>query len=275
MRTLWLVVILLCSPPFIYPDYGGLKAQAVLGARELAMGQATTALPGSAFSLFTNQAMVPEDVRSVSFYGVRYYGLAEITDMAAAVTYPAKIGIISAGMHRYGYDLFNESRIRIGYKNIYKTFRFGIVANYSHVMQGGGYGNAGAIGLDVGMAAPVVPGLWIAMKATNINQPEYGSRNNEELPREMSIGFSYRLTSGVLFSSDLVKDVQFPVSYRFGVEATVIEHLRAMAGVTTSPQTFSAGFGYRRTTWGAHVGVQRHENAVLGYSPAIDFNIRW
>lgn len=251
------------------------NAQTVIGARELALGQAATALENSSPSVFSNPAMVPERGINASFFGVRYFGFTEITDIAATVTFPTRAGIFGTGVHRYGYDLFNESRVRIGYKNMFRRFRFGVILNYSHIAQGGGYGNAGALGLDLGLAAPILPGLWIGSKATNINQPEYGSLNNEELPRVMSIGLSYNLSKVVLFSSDLVKDIRFPLSYRSGIEITVIEGLFARAGITTSPQTISLGFGYNTSFGGANIAVQRHENVILGYSPAIDFNIRW
>lgn len=250
-------------------------AQAVLGARELAMGQAITALPQSSWSLFGNPAMMSEQKPSVSFFGVRYFGLAEITDIAASVTFPTEIGVLAGGAHRYGYDLFNESRLRIGYKNSTLGFHYGAVLNYSHVVQGGGYGSAGALGIDIGLAAPILPELWIAAKATNINYPTYGSRNDEELPRDLSVGLSYQLSHRALFSAEAYKDVRFPLAFRGGVEVQVIGNLTARAGTTTQPQTFSGGFGYARSMWSANVAVQRHENSVLGYSPAVDFKISW
>ena len=179
------------------------------------------------------------------------------------------------GAHRYGFDKFNENRLRLGYKNAYQGFHFGAVVNYSHVAQGGGYGSAGAVGVDVGLAAPITPDFWIGARASNLNQPTYGSRNDEKLPRELSIGLSYRMSDFALFTTDVVKDVQFPISYRGGVEVDIIGQLVGRAGVTTEPQTFSAGFGYAASSWGANVAVQRHENSVLGYSPAVDFQINW
>ncbi|MGM0547150.1 MAG: hypothetical protein ACQEST_10580 [Bacteroidota bacterium] len=251
------------------------NGQAVMGARELAVGQAHTALQYTDWSMFGNPALMAQNERSVSFFGVRYFGLSEISDMATSVTYPTKYGVIGAGAHRYGFDLFNENRMRLGYKNAFQGFHFGAILNYSHVVQGGGYGSAGALGFDVGVAATVVSDLWIGAKATNINQPEYGSRNNEKLPRELSIGLSYQLSDITLFTTDVVKDVQFPISYRAGIEATIIEELVGRVGITTEPQTFSAGIGYNSDLWGANIAVQRHENNALGYSPAIDFKISW
>lgn len=251
------------------------QGQAVMGARELAVGQATTGLQGTNWSMFGNPALMSQEEQSISFFGVRYFGLSEISDMAASVTYPIKYGVIGAGAHRYGFDLFNENRMRLGYKNAFQGFHFGTILNYSHVVQGGGYGSAGALGVDVGVAAPVVSDLWIGAKATNVNQPEYGSRNNEKLPRELSIGLSYQLSDIALFTTDVVKDVQFPISYRGGIEATIIDELVGRVGITTEPQTFSAGIGYNSDLWAANIAVQRHENPALGYSPAIDFKITW
>lgn len=260
---------------FVFSPAVKSHAQAVIGARELAMGQAITALPNTTWSVFGNPALMAEDRASVSFFGVRYYSFAEITDMAVSITYPTGIGVLAAGIHRYGFDLFNEKRLRLGYKNSFKGFHFGIILNYSHVMQGGGYGSAGAAGIDVGIAAAITPDLWIGAKATNINRPTYGSLNDEELPRNLSIGFSYRLSDIALFSTDIIKDVRFPISYRAGVEVRIIGGLMGRAGITTSPGTFSAGFGYKAEFWSANVAVQRHENLILGYSPAIDFKIVW
>jgi len=252
-----------------------LNAQAVLGARELAMGQATTALTGSVWSAFSNPAMLPEEHPATSFFAVRYYGLSEISDLAAVISYPTEIGVFAAGAHRYGFDLFSENRLRIGYKYSFLNFHFGAVVNYSRVVQGGGYGSAGALGIDIGLAAPLSPQLWIAAKATNINNPVYGTRNNEELPRDLSIGLSFELSELALFTAEVYKDVRFPVSFRGGIEVAIIGGLMGRAGITTKPQTFSAGFGYKSSAWNFNIAVQRHEVSMLGLSPAADFKIKW
>lgn len=253
-----------------------LKSQAVLGARELSMGQATTALPNSTWSVFSNPAIMSDKEAAVSFFAVRYFGLAEITDVAASAIYPTnKWGVFAMGAHRYGYDLFNENRLRAGYKNEAGGLHYGCILNYNHVVQGGGYGSAGALGVDIGLAAPITTELWIAAKAVNINQPAYGSRNNEELPRSLSMGFSYRLSEIALFSTEIFKDVRFPAAYRGGVEVNITGGLTGRAGITTAPQTFSAGFGYLDSFWSANIAVQHHENSILGYSPALDFKVSW
>jgi len=104
------LLVLGASFIFIFSYGNDLKAQAVIGARELAMGQANTALQGTDWSMFANPALMPEENPAASFFGVRYFGLSEITDMAVSVTHPTDIGVFGAGAHRYGFDLFNENR---------------------------------------------------------------------------------------------------------------------------------------------------------------------
>ncbi|MDR8393514.1 hypothetical protein NC796_20330 [Aliifodinibius sp. S!AR15-10] len=249
-----------------------LDAQNVIGARAVSLGQASTALPNEEWAVFSNPALMSSKNKSVSFFGIRYYGFAELTDMAASVNYPTGWGTLGAGAHRYGYDLFNRSRIRVAYKNSFQLFHYGAVLNYSHVSQGGGYGSAGAVGLDVGIAAVLFKGGWIGARATNINQPNYGN-TDEVLPRELAIGLSYQLSDIALLSSDVVKDVRFPISYRGGIEVYIFESFTARAGITTEPVTFSGGFGYESDIWQINVVAQNHTD--LGISPGLDLSIKW
>ncbi|MDX1618874.1 MAG: hypothetical protein R3224_08820 [Balneolaceae bacterium] len=249
-------------------------AQLIMGSRPVAMGQASAALPGLEWALFANPATMHTDKRSISFFGIRYYGFPELTDLAAAANIPTRWGVVGAGAHRYGFDLFSESRIRLGYKNRFRNFHYGLTLNYTHISQGGGYGSAGAWGVDAGMAAAIFDRFWIGARAVNLNQPAYGKGDSAEpLPRELAVGFSYRMSELTLMAVDVVKDVRFPASFRGGVEITVVNDFYARAGVTTEPNTFSIGFGYSTSLWTVNVAAQHH--AELGISPGLDLGIHW
>lgn len=265
----------LCWMLFFAPNSS--CAQAVLGAREVAMGQAVSALPGSNWAIFDNTALISSTGKKVSFFGIRYYGLDNLTDMAMSVSYPAKLGVFAGGAHRFGDDLYNESRMRVGYKNNFTGFHYGGAINYYNVQQGGDYGSLGTVGIDVGLAAEITTDLWIGAKATNINQPKFGKYNNiaEEPARDLSIGFSYRVEDLFLFASDIYKDVRFPLSYRAGAEIGIYESFKGRVGITTEPVTFAGGFGYSADFWSVNIVAQQHENPVLGLSPGIDFSLAW
>ncbi|MFV1884713.1 MAG: hypothetical protein ACMZ7B_09515 [Balneola sp.] len=245
------------------------NAQFSIGARGVSLGQATTALIENDWSLYSNPALLNSEQPSLGFYGLRNYGFVEISDMAAFGSLPTSFGTGALGIHRYGDNLYNETRVRLGYKNEWEQLHIGLALNYNHISFGGPYGSGGAYGVDVGIAAQVIDQLWLGATATNLNQPAYPfSSGDEDLARELSIGFSYALEETALFVMDIVKDVRFPVSYRGGLEATIIEELKGRVGVTLSPRTYSFGLGYSKDFWEINLAVQQHN--PLGLSPGFD-----
>lgn len=249
-----------------------LYAQNSMGAASIAMGQTGVALPHSNWSLFSNVALLPTDQTHISFYGFRYVGISEITDIAATLTTQTRFGTIGAGVHRYGFNLFNENRFLLAYKYNLDRFHYGASVSYTHIYQGGNYGAAGAIGFDVGLAAEITEELWFGARATNVNQPSYGD-TNEELPRELATGLSYFLTPEALVTAEIVKDVMFPLSFRSGLQFEIIQSLFIRAGITTKPETYSFGFGYQASSWEVNFGLQQHN--PLGLSPALDIGIQF
>lgn len=252
--------------------YSQVHAQTSLGASSLAMGQTGVAVPNTNWSLFSNVAMMPTDGNRVSFYGFRYVGISEITDMAANLTAQTSWGTLGAGIHRYGFNLFNENRFLLAYKNNLDRFHYGASVSYTHIFQGGDYGTAGAIGFDLGLSAEITDDLWFGARATNLNQPSYGD-TDEELPRELATGLSYLLTPEALVTAEIVKDVMFPLSFRSGVQFEIIHSLFIRAGITTQPETYSFGFGYKSSRWDINFALQQHN--PLGLSPALDLAVKF
>tara|TARA_R110002126_G_scaffold288548_2_gene442401 strand:- start:4130 stop:4954 length:825 start_codon:yes stop_codon:yes gene_type:complete len=246
-------------------------AQLTMGADGLALGQATTSLQNNSWAIFSNPATINNESKSISFFSLRNYGFEDLTDIAATGSIPTSFGIAAFGFHRYGGDLFNETRARLGYANSWDDLKFGVVLNYNHISQASPYGSGGALGIDLGVSAKLTEGLWLGARTSNLNQPQYNFEADEEsLSRELALGLSYDLDQNALFLFDVVKDVRFPVSYRGGIEVKVIENLKGRVGVTTEPNTYSFGIGYGSKLWEANLAFQRHE--TLGFSPGIDLN---
>ncbi len=270
IRSLPGIFILLGAQHIFTADI--LYAQYVMGAKHLALGQTSVAIPSSNWAVFSNASLMPTFDNHVSFYGFRYAGISEITDMAVAYSQQTSLGTFGAGVHRYGFNLFSKNRFLIGYKNNLGKFHYGGSISYTHVLQGGSYGSAGATGIDIGISAEIITGLWFGARATNINQSSYGD-TDESLPRDLSAGISYQLASQVQFVSEIVKDILFPVSFRTGVQVEVIKSIFTRAGITTQPETYSLGFGYITDRLEVNIALQQHN--PLGLSPAIDFGIRF
>jgi len=266
-KRLFAGIIFFWLAGFIRPK--SISAQFIAGARMLGLGQTTVAVPENRWAVFNNPAMVLSSSLNVSFYGIRNYGFSELTDMAATITYPVLKGITQAGMHHYGNKLFNKTRIRLGYGSHWEQLYFGLVVNYTQLSIER-YGNVGAFGVDAGVGAQLVDGFWIGAFATNLNRSKLGA-SKDDMTRLLAIGFSYAPDDRYMFTSDLVKDVRFPISWRGGAEIKIIGGLQGRAGVSTQPTTFSMGIGIKRDKWEVNVAVQRHQ--VLGLSPGLDFSL--
>jgi hypothetical protein len=243
-------------------------AQATIGARSLAMGLTSTALTNDNWAVFGNPSLMKTNKYTFSFYGMRYSGFTELTDLAASATFNIENGIIGVGFHRYGFELFNESRFRLGYRNGFEGFNYGLAVNYNHISQGGNYGSAGAIGLDIGIGAELGNRLLLAAKTSNLNKPAYGD-SGEELYRDLAVGLSYYIDRQFNTIIELVKDIRFPLSIRSGFEVHLIPSFCLRAGITIEPLTWSFGIGFHSESISVNLAVQNHE--ILGLSPGLDF----
>lgn len=271
--------IIICVPLIIIALPGEIKSQNPMGAASIGMGMTGVSGSDPGWAVFNNPALMSTDENTVSFYGMRYAGFSELTDMAAAITLYTSHGTFGAGAHRYGFELFSENRFLLGWKYTIERLHIGTVLTYHHIHQGGGYGSAGALGVDIGLMAEIATVLRFGARATNINQPAYGSSGNgngnglpgEYLPRELAAGLTYSASEALKISAELVKDVKFPLSFRSGVQIGLIPALHLRGGFTTRPGTWSTGLGYAFSRFSVNIAMQQHE--VLGLSPGMDLSV--
>lgn len=248
-------------------------AQPVMGSRGIALGSATTAIYDYEWGLFSNPATIDTETATIGFYGFRYYGFPEITDIAALTSVPLEFGVASFGLSRFGDDLFSETQVKTSLKVDVQGVSIAASISYNHISQGGNYGSGGAFGIDLGVFSNLSEKFSLGAKIQNANRPSYNFDSyDEELPQNLSVGVSYQLEKSAILVFDVLKDVRFPVSFRGGVEIEVIDKLVGRIGITTEPVTYSFGIGYCITKFDVNFGVQRHE--ILGISPGLDLIVR-
>lgn len=251
---------------------GSVFGQTILGAREVGLGGAVTALPNDAWAVFDNPAMMNDSAKSIDFFAMRYYGLKDLTDYSASITFPTKMGVFGAGSHTYGGKLFRKSRMRLGYMYEFSGVHLGLAVNYTDIYLPSPYGSAGAVGIDLGLAAKIMRGTWLGARSVNINNPQLGA-SAESLPHILAIGISYHNKKGFLITSEVYKDSDFPTSIRAGLEGTIVKILRFRAGITTEPVTYAIGMGIYKDYWHINLVTQKHD--ILGWSPGIEFAWNW
>lgn len=251
------------------------RAQWSMGARNIALARAHTALPSDPWAVFYNPALIDQEHASAGFFAIRYYGLRELEDHAAVISLPSDIFsklrklpiAASAGFHSYGFDLFRETQARFGISIQIDRILAGFSSNYNHIRIAG-YGSRSSPVFDSGIIIELTDRLRMGYRISNLFQSGSGSSEIHTLPAEMSGGFSWYATPGLLLTADVVKDELHPLSIRTGTEVQLTENILLRGGWTTRPFTWSTGAGLQIAGFQGNFAVQKHE--ILGLSPGID-----
>ncbi|MCZ7612634.1 MAG: hypothetical protein M5T52_03585 [Ignavibacteriaceae bacterium] len=120
-------------------------AQYTPGARQISMANSDVALSNDVFSLFSNPAGLSQiNWREVGiYYSPAPFGLTELSNGYIAYNEPFNFGSLSIGGMTYGFELYRESKVVLGYSYNYENILFaGISINY-HNYSIQNYGNTG------------------------------------------------------------------------------------------------------------------------------------
>lgn len=244
-------------------------------ARALALGQATTALPGDVGSQANPAAAATREAGSIHLFAYEAFGLAELRRGAADIVIPIWGGTFLGGAGTFGFDAYRESYFSLGAAYGFdlgtsRVVHLGFRTRYYHTSIAS-YGHAGTIGFTVGSQVQILPTLTFGVLATNLNAPRLAS--DVELPQSLALGVAYEAAPAFMVVVDAMKDIDFPLSLRGGVEVEPLSPLMLRAGFTTAPTRFTTGAGVHLGAVTADVAAENHQ--ALGWSPAVGFSARW
>lgn len=243
-------------------------------ARATALGHATTALAGDVGSQ-SNPAAASTARRLVHIFAHEAYGLAELRRGGLTVVVPWSQGALTAGSGTFGFDAYREwygnvgGAYRFGFGTT-RTVHLGVRVRYYHTRIAS-YGQAGTVGLSAGSQVRLLPSLTFGVAATNLNAPQL--TDGADMPQLLAVGLSYEAAPDFLLLMDAVKDVDFPLAVRGGLEVRLVPLFAVRAGVTTEPMRFTAGAGISVGRLTADVAAEQHQ--TLGWSPAVGLLVHW
>jgi len=214
------------------------------GGRSAALGGAGVAASLDVWSAFSNPgalSAIPSRTLSLT-YAPQQFGLSELARGAFSYVEPTNIGSFALSGTRFGFILYREVEFRFAFgTEITPAFSVGASVDYYHLTVER-YGSASTIGLDVGMVLTVSEEVRWGFAASNINAPTLGDEK-EKLPQVFSTGVSYQPFYGGAIIVDLVKELQFPVELRAGIEYTVFDLIALRGGASSDPSLLCAGVG--------------------------------
>ena len=245
------------------------------GAKQISLSNSDVALSDDVFSLFNNPAGLSQmNWREIGiYYSPAPFGLSELSNGFVAYHEPTSFGSFAIGGMTYGYELYRESKISMGYSYNYNNkFFAGVVLNYQTVSIHN-YGNDGAIFLNLGGLAYLTNYFRFGFSIQNLNKASFGETKNQ-IPIVLNAGFSYDVIDEITINATIEKDINYKPSIQFGINYDIIEYLSLRSGFSNEPSRYSAGIGINYSIFSLDYAVFTHNDLGLTHQAGliISFN---
>lgn len=240
------------------------------GAKQISLSNSDVALSNDVFSLFNNPAGLSQmNWREIGvYYSPAPFGLSELANGYIAYNEPTSIGNFALGGMTYGFELFRESNIKLGYSYNYQNrFFAGIAFNY-HTYSIQNYGNQGVFYLDVGGLTYLTSDLRAGFAVHNFNRASLANVD-DQIPTILNLGLSYDLLNVLSINFSVEKDIRYNPSIQFGVDYEIIEYLSLRTGFSNQPSRYSAGIGINFSIFSLDYAFFSHQDLGLTHQAGI------
>jgi len=187
------------------------------------------------------------------------YDFSSQQTVSAGVALPGRWGGVALGLRRFGVDYQGQNLTRETTVTLAHGFRlmadeqselaigwslslYGL--SYGRSVTGIDPGDANAVGVSIGGTAVLRDRTRIGFSAANVNGPNIGDRDKEDLRRRLSVGVSYAPYAGVETALDISSEPGETMQYRGGAEFQVARFAWLRAGIHTAPNVFTTGAGF-------------------------------
>ena len=263
MRIIFALSIVLIISLQSFPQYNP-------GARQISMANSDVALANDVFSLFSNPAGLAQlNWREVGvYYSPAPFGLTELSNGYVAYHEPFSFGSLALGGMTYGFDLYRESKVLLGYSYNYDNIFFaGVALNY-HNYSIKNYGSTGVFYFNLGGLVYILDELRWGFLVTNINKASVADID-DQIPMVLSTGFSFDILDNFSLNFALEKDIRYNPSVQFGIDYDLIEYLSLRVGASNEPSRFTAGLGINYSIFSLDYAFFTHPDLGLTHQAGI------
>ena len=240
------------------------------GAKQISLSNSDVALSNDVFAVFNNPAGLSQfNWREIGiYYSPAPFGLSELSNGYVAYAEPFSFGTVALGGMTYGFELYRESKISLGYSYNYENkFFAGLAVNY-HSFSIQNYGNSNAFYLNLGGLAYITHQLRWGFAITNLNRASIGNED-DQIPIIFSTGFSYDLIKTLTINLAVEKDIRYKPSVQFGLDYNIIEYLALRVGFQNEPARYAAGIGINYSIISLDYAVFTHQDLGLTHQAGL------
>ena len=221
-----------------------LNAQYNPGAKQISMSNSDVALSNDVFSLFNNPAGLAQmNWRELGiYYSPSPFGFSELANGFIAYHEPFDFGSLGVGAMTYGFELYRENKISIGFSYNYLNKFFAGAAVNLHTVSIENYGSDNTFYLNIGGLFYLTQYFRLGFSVQNLNRASFGNEK-DNIPLIYNTGFSYGVMEDLTFNLAVEKDIRYNYSLRGAIEYYLLEYLSLRSGFSNEPSSYSAGIG--------------------------------
>ncbi len=245
--------------PFLLLTFTFSFAQENPGARQVALSHADVAFPADPFSLFNNPAGSAEiNSNTIGiYYSPSPFGLKELSNGFGTISHPALFGTISGGFMIYGFELYKETKLTLGFgKKFTNNFLAGISIAYKNISIKN-YGAKGFIILNAGGIAELSKKINIGFVFENFTRTTINNEENQ-IPVVFRTGISYKVIDELQLFTAIKNEIGYNVSFRFGAEYFLLDLFQLRFGTANEPNIYSGGIGINYKMFQVDYAVSSH-----------------
>ncbi|HEY6950792.1 MAG TPA: hypothetical protein VI758_00210 [Bacteroidota bacterium] len=244
------------------------------GTKAIATANAFVAVADNPWAVSYNAAGLIQ-IRSPefsAFYIPQQFGLPELKTTSLAAAFPIFGGSTGIIVEQFGFELYRTIDFELGY-GIALNKRFSVGATFNLERESiKGYGASSNITVDVGLLGKPFDNLAIGFAMNNLTAARAG-RGRERLPQVVHFGVRYTPFADFFLSSELEKDVDFPLVFKAGIEERFFDFLDMRFGASNNPDKICAGFAVHYGMF--EFGYAGYSHTDLGWTHQIELSIRW
>lgn len=240
------------------------------GAKQISLSNADVALSNDVFALFNNPAGIAQmNWREVGvFYSPAPFGFKELANGFMAYHEPTSIGSFALGGMTYGFELYRETKILLGYSYNYQNKFFAGAAINFHNISIQNYGSDAAFYLNIGGLAYLTNSIRWGFSIHNLNRATVGNED-DQIPMVFNSGFSVDLINELALNIAAEKDIRYRPSVMVGVDYDIIEYLSLRLGFSNEPSKFSGGVGINYSLFSLDYAVFTHPDLGLTHQAGL------
>lgn len=214
------------------------------GAKQISMSNSDVAFSNDVFSLFNNPAGLSQmNWRELGiYYSPSPFGFSELANGYIAYHEPFDFGSIGIGAMTYGFELYRENKISVGFSYNYLNKFFAGAAVNLHTVSIKNYGSDNTFYLNIGGLYYLTQSFRFGFSVQNLNRASFGNEK-DNIPMVFNTGFSYAVMEELTFNLAVEKDVRYNYSPRGGIEYNILEYISLRSGFSNEPSRYSAGIG--------------------------------